>query len=323
MPIPFKSLLSSIIANNTFLDKTVDDVKKGVLGLYKTSPAESGAINDAQDYMNEIADTTGQVFEGDPNRKVYSSNNYISDGDNRKVAIGKLDAQALVSTNAIADINQILSEGEYIIKAYANDAAYEAENGSPPYTDLTGIYYNTTTGLLRYYDGVAASWNDVGKTAVGEHEDLGNGDGVTVDFDLTFAPLTEDSFIVFLNGTKVPRSDYTFSNPTITFNNAPALGQKVDVWNLTEGNPSVIVTPSGTLEIQYYTLTASDITNKNITLVSTPSTVTKVVLDIVGSTSQHYGVDYSVSGTTLSWNGLGLDGIVNEGDVFRYWYFTA
>ena len=101
MPIIFKSKLSSSVANATFVDKTIDDIKKGVLGLYKVTIGESGYVSDVQDYLNEIADTTGQVFESDPNRKIYSSNNYITDGDDRKVAIGKLDAQAKVNADNI------------------------------------------------------------------------------------------------------------------------------------------------------------------------------------------------------------------------------
>ena len=102
MPIPFRSILSSAVANATFLDKTIDDVKKGLLGLYKVDPGESGAVIDVQNYLNEIADTSGQIFESDPNRKNYANENFISNGQSRKAAIEALDAQMLVNANAIA-----------------------------------------------------------------------------------------------------------------------------------------------------------------------------------------------------------------------------
>ena len=58
---------------------------------------------------NQFADGTRvtvliPVFgkENDPNAKVYASTNYIANGDSRKVAIEKLDAQAKVNADNIA-----------------------------------------------------------------------------------------------------------------------------------------------------------------------------------------------------------------------------
>lgn len=323
MPIIFNSNLSSTVANNTWLDKTIDDLKKGKLGLYKVTPLESEAIEDVQNALNEIFDTVGMAGEGDPNRKIYSSTNYIIDGESHKTNIGILDQEVANNFNDIDNLYTIQENGEYKIKAFADDAAYMTAHGTPPYTTFTAIYYNTTSGLIRYYDGVSASWKDVGTSAVGQHENIGTGNGVTVDFSISYLPLTEDSIIVFRNGLLVPRSEYTFSNPTITFSTAPAAAQRIDVWMLTDGTPSVSVTPSGTLVVEYYELLAGDITAKEITLPSTPSDPTKVLLDIIGGSAQEYGVDFSVSGTTLTWNSLGLDGVLIAGDKLRYWYFTA
>ncbi len=63
----------------------------------KLSEAGSSEILDAQNYINELADTDGVSGEGDANRKVYSSHNVIASGDDRKVAIGKLDTQVKVN----------------------------------------------------------------------------------------------------------------------------------------------------------------------------------------------------------------------------------
>ena len=70
MPIQFKSLLSSQVTNETFLDKTINDAKKGKLGLFKVANTDPDAIEDVQDFINDIADTTGIVGENDPNAKV-------------------------------------------------------------------------------------------------------------------------------------------------------------------------------------------------------------------------------------------------------------
>lgn len=160
-----------------------------------------------------------------------------------------------------------------------------------------------------------------GSSGIGTHENLGSGDGVSVGFSLSSLPLTDDSFIVFRNGSYVPSSQYSFSNPTITFNTAPSVGQRIDVWILTTGSPSTAVA-TGVEYVEYPTLTGTDITNKNISLSATPLDPAKVKLDVISGSSQQYSVDYTVSGSTLDWDGLGLDGSLTNGDVLRIVYFA-
>lgn len=323
MPIQFGSKLSSSIANATFLDKTIDQVKKGKLTLYKINISDPETIDDVQNYINEIATVSGISEENDALSTTYSSEEIIDNGDDRKVAIGKLDAAIKVNQDDITTIEEILASGETVLKAYVDDNAYVIENGSVPFTDKTAIYYNTTSGLIRYYNDVDAQWDDVGKSAVGEHEFLGYGNGANVDFNVTKLPLTDESFIVFKNGVLIPATQYSFSSPTITLNSAPAAGQRIDVWMMTEGNVALSpVIPSGDFQVGYATLTATDITNKNITLPIAPSDVTKVLVDLIGGSAQIYGVDFNVSGTTLNWSGLGLESELVENSVLRYHYFS-
>lgn len=70
----------------------------------------------------------------------------------------------------------------------------------------------------------------------------------------------------------------------------------------------------GSYNIDKVTLNATDITNKQITLSGTPSTATDTRLVVIGGIEQDYGVDFSVSGTTLTWSSLGLDGVLANGD---------
>lgn len=104
MPIIFKSKLSSSVANQTFLDKTIDDIKKGKLTLYKVTLGEADQVDDVQAFLNELADVDGVAGEGDTSSKTYSSEEIIANGDDRKVAIGKLDAQAKNNLDAIDDL---------------------------------------------------------------------------------------------------------------------------------------------------------------------------------------------------------------------------
>jgi hypothetical protein len=53
MPIPYKSLLSSGVANNTFLDKTINDGTTGKLGLNNSQPESGDIISNAQAQINK------------------------------------------------------------------------------------------------------------------------------------------------------------------------------------------------------------------------------------------------------------------------------
>lgn len=64
------------------------------------------------------------------------------------------------------------------------------------------------------------------------------------------------------------------------------------------------------------TLTGADITAGSKSLVVTPTAGSLTRLT-VGGVRQQYGIDFIVSGSTISWSGLGLDGILEAGDVLQ------
>lgn len=67
------------------------------------------------------------------------------------------------------------------------------------------------------------------------------------------------------------------------------------------------------LGVEFRTITALENTNKELTLAETPGASNKVVVFIVEGSTQYFGVDYTVTGDILSWDTLGMDGIVEEG----------
>ena len=73
-------------------------------------------------------------------------------------------------------------------------------------------------------------------------------------------------------------------------------------------------------KVETITLDATAITNKQVTLSETPSTAGEVAVTVKGIGDQFYTDDYTVSGTTLSWSGLGMDGLVAENDKLRATY---
>jgi hypothetical protein len=64
-----------------------------------------------------------------------------------------------------------------------------------------------------------------------------------------------------------------------------------------------------------YTLINEDIINKFIVLPIEPYRPINVRLNVVGGIEQVNGIDFSVSGDILSWNGLGLDNFLEANDT--------
>lgn len=88
---------------------------------------------------------------------------------------------------------------------------------------------------------------------------------------------------------------------------------------ITPGAGTLTINATGTgstdVKIEMRTISAGEATAKALTLVQTPANAGEISLDIISGTSQFYGADYTVSGSTLSWTGLGLDGLLAAGDM--------
>ena len=178
-------------------------------------------------------------------------------------------------------------------------------------------------------NNIQLSW-DAGKLkiatdgAVGYQEiPSGTVDGVNSSFGpLTFAPSNANSVLVFIDFVAVPiTTGFTISGSTITFQAGwiPQLGQSVYVFYLTAGTPSVPVV-SGVYKVEYRTITSGEETAKALTLASLPATASYVSLDVISGGPQFFGTDFTVSGSTLSWAGLALDGVLVTGDKLRITY---
>lgn len=156
-------------------------------------------------------------------------------------------------------------------------------------------------------------------------ESLGLADGVAVSFGpLSFTPIEEKAIMVFVNGVIVEDSLWALSGSDILFGTAPADASSVYVAYITEGTPTPTV-PSGTLQVEYRTISGAEATAKNLTLIATPLSAANVMVDMIQGSSQEYSVDFTVTGTTLSWSGLGLDLVVGlvAGDKLRIQYLSA
>lgn len=102
--LPTNAPAQTQLVNETFVFKEGDDTKTGKLTLQKFA-GDTEAVDDPQNFLNEIADTQG-TSEGDVNRKVYATNNFIADADSQKECIEKFDVQMQTNRDDI-DSNDI------------------------------------------------------------------------------------------------------------------------------------------------------------------------------------------------------------------------
>jgi hypothetical protein len=132
-----------------------------------------------------------------------------------------------------------------------------------PSTAIQGtLRFNTFTNQVEVYNGSA--WTEVGDNLVDLTSVVLNGDGVTTAFTLP-ENTNAVSLIVSINGVvQLPNVSYTVSGTTITFVEAPAISDKVDVRfiaNIT--TVSAISDASGTTYVEASSSTISNVVNSS------------------------------------------------------------
>jgi hypothetical protein len=100
--------------NNAFMSRTAATTQTvAKVALENADSGDSGAIiANAQKAINKVFEGVGSTGESDTTINDYSSNEYITDGDNRKVAIGKLDAQLKLTQDDLDDAEGIIVDHE-------------------------------------------------------------------------------------------------------------------------------------------------------------------------------------------------------------------
>jgi hypothetical protein len=76
----------------------------------------------------------------------------------------------------------------------------------------------------------------------------------------------------------------------------------------------------GGSHIDIFRLLSADISAKAVTLSASPSAPLSVLCFVAGNTPQRSGIDFGISGTTLSWAGDSLDGVLEVGDILQVVY---
>ena len=131
--------------------------------------------------------------------------------------------------------------------------------------------------------------------------------------------------MAFINLPETGASNY--KAPVATSGDLPATGNSAgDMRVLTDTN-QIVVWDAGSSAwvvtggggggggfVERFTLDAGDLAAKNVTLGTSPTDPGSIQFVVIGGPDQNKDVDFSLSGTTVSWNGLALDGILEIGD---------
>jgi len=104
--------------------------------------------------------------------------------------------------------------------------------GSSGNVDVAGMMrINSSLNILEYYDGTAWQSSQGSFTVI--NSESFNGDGTTLEFELSGAGSTASS-IVAINGiVQIPITSYSVSDTTLTFTEPPEIGDIIDVRRLT------------------------------------------------------------------------------------------
>lgn len=165
-----------------------------------------------------------------------------------------------------------------------------------------------------------------GGSAGAFQEKLGVGNGSQTAFPIPSGlfPIAQESILVFSNTVHFVTDDWTYNvdQNQIEFTVAPAAGVDVYIYFLTDGETITIPAPTGVQQVLYRTIDSTEFANKQLTLPIAPAAPAQVLVDFIGGGAQIFGVDFNISGTTLDWDSLGLDVLIEEGDTLRITYYS-
>jgi hypothetical protein len=231
----------------------------------------------------------------------------------------------------INDIQADLSQAETNITALQSDVSVLQSDVADLQAIDTFVYMGewdaaTNTPALADGDGGAgAGPGAVFRTSVAGTQDLGSGNlvfsladrvvynsaGVWEKWDVTDEVTSVNGYqgdvILELDDIDNVDAPSPTDNQYLKFNNGTSKWEPVDL--ITEST-----------KVEYRTITAGEASNKELTLIESPKSASEVMLDIISGGPMFYGSDFSVLGLVLTWDGLGLDGLLASGDRVRIVY---
>ena len=212
------------------------------------------------------------------------------------------------NTVLMGNVTNLVADSVLTLNAKSSFVVPVGTTGERPATPYTGMMrFNTSTNQMEVYNN--SEWSSVGGTSytVIADEQFA-GDGATVVFTLSSAQTTS-SCIVSINGVvQIPTLAYAVSGTTLTFTEAPAVGDVIDVRQLTTTTTvTYISNVTGNAEVSAnYAKAQVDITGN---LVATLSATAPSLTDNSTISLQ------LVNNTTLAFIVRGTDGVTRSATV--------
>lgn len=244
-------------------------------------------------------------------------------------SVNRMTGASVVINGAVAGVNgQLLTISNFT----GSDLIVNSENAGATAANRFSLASsisipNKDSGLF-YYSTAISRWVQLGAAGGGaggqyvQEVPSGTINGVNTTFTLTQIPSDPKSLILWLDSTPLTISDYSLVGLTITITNpalVPAYGQTL--YAIYGGTVLPPVNVGNSPQVEQFTLSSGDIAAKQITLSLTPYSPAFTRVDLLGFGPTQYGVDFTVSGTTLSWSGLGFDGVLIAGYKLVVTYF--
>jgi hypothetical protein len=201
-----------------------------------SSNATNGNINlDPNGTGNVLLDTAGAnsiVFTG-TNKELLTDSDLQFNGTT--LQIGNITLANNTISSASGNINITPTGTNRVVFESTNSMRLPIGDTSQRPTPVEGDFrYNNETKLLEYYTGV--DWNTLTVDIIYNISEAFNGDGSTNVFALS-QPTSSDGAFVALNGVlQSPGLAYGISGYTLTFTEAPAIGDRIDIRYITLAN---------------------------------------------------------------------------------------
>lgn len=192
----------------------------------------------------------------------------VGSAPGEEASLGNLTISNVTITSTTPADNIILDAEDGVV-VIAGTKGFDIPTGTTsdrPTSPDTGTFrYNTSTSELEIWNGTAWQGFDQGSSTI--TSETFDGDGSTTTFTLS-AEATTNTVFVNLNGVlQTPTTAYSVSGTTLTFTEAPATGDKIEVRKvaLTE-SVSALTNATGNAYIQTNDSGTVDIVGSEVTL---------------------------------------------------------
>ena len=199
-----------------------------------------------------------------------------------------------------------------------------------PTGSIGDIRYNTDIDALEYYNGVVWSSIQTAGSAF-EFSDAFNGDGSTAVFPLQYSTTSAGAFVTLNGVVQSPGVAYGVSGNTLTFTEAPAVGDRIDVRYIT-GADQLSLSSISNVTSNVTVAPAANVTvtvNSNVVLeISSDATTIKSQNDLRladADSSNYVGFTApAIVSSNVIWTLPGVDGttgqaLLTDGTGQLYW----